>query len=312
MRHTVTPSELSKSVMAVPPLARSADGAFNAAANGNLIRHMEAGGVSTILYGGNALAHHWPPSRYGDWLDRLEALCAPHTWLLPSVGPDGGKLFDQAGILRDRRFPVALLLPMDAPRTEAGTAEALRRFHGASGVELLIYIKTDGYIAPSDLEALVGDGVVFGVKYAVTRDSMGPDAYLSDIIRAIGTDRVISGFGEPRAIPHMLDHGLAGYTAGCVCPAPALSMSILAVLKAGSREGAERLLAPILLLEACRERINEIRVLHDAIGLSGLAPMGPILPPSSHIPNSECDIVARAAKDLLTAEEDHRAGLVAA
>ncbi len=307
MRTEVSPSDLAASVMAVPPLARTGDGAFDDAANGALIRHLEGGGVTTLLYGGNALAHHWPMSAYADWLDRLEALCAADTWLLPSVGSDGGKLVDQAAILRDRQFPVALLLPMIPPRTEEGSCDALRRFSAESGVQLLVYIKTDGYIAPASLEALASEGAVFGVKYAVPRSDGMRDTYLDDIVSAIGADRVISGFGEPPAIAHMRDYGLAAYTAGCVCIAPSLSMSMLAALKAGDHAKAEEYLAPFLPLEALRGRINEIRVLHEAIGLSGLAEMGPILAPSSALSDDNRYEIAQAAKDLLAAERRHGA-----
>ena len=307
MRTDVTPSDLAASVMAVPPLARTADGAFDEAGNRAVIRHLEAGGVSTILYGGNALVHHWPMRDYADWLDRLEALCAADTWLVPAVGSDGGKLADQAAILAERRFPAALLLPMVPPRTAEGSKEALRRFHATSGVQLIVYIKTDGYMAAADLGELVAEGVVLGVKYAVPRAGTERDGYLDDIIAAIGAERVISGFGEPPAIPHLLDYGLAGFTAGCVCLAPALSMGILGALKQGDRAAAERLLQPMLPLEACRNRINEIRVLHEAVGLGGLAAMGPILPPSSALEEADRPEVARAARDLLAAEREFAA-----
>ncbi len=311
MRHTVTPADLAISIMAVPPLARTADGQFDDAANGAVIRHLEAGGVTTLLYGGNALAQHWPMSVYADWLDRLEALAAPESWLLPSVGPDAGKLADQAVILKSRRFPVALMLPMGAPLTHAGMADAMRRFTADSGVQLLVYIKTDAYIPAQTLAELVAEGVVFGVKYAVPRDLGAIDPYLSDIIGAIGAARIISGFGEPPAIPHMLDFGLPGFTAGCVCIAPSLSNALFQALKQGDKAKAEQLLQPIQPLEALRGQINEIRVLHEAVALSGLAETGPILLPSSPVPQDRRADIANAAKELRAAEADFRAALVA-
>ncbi|MBL4918069.1 hypothetical protein [Szabonella alba] len=311
MRRTVTPADLARAVMAVPPFARDAAGDMSDAANGAIIRHLEAGGVSTILYGGNALVHHWPMSRYADWLDRLTALVAPDTWLLPSVGPDGGKLADQAEILRTRDFPVALLLPMGPPLTREGMMTALRNFHAGSGVQLLIYIKTDGYIAAADLDTLCAEGVVFGVKYAVPRSDGARDAYLDAIIAAIGAERIISGFGEPPALPHLADYGLAGFTAGCVCIAPALSMAILRALQAGDRARAEALLQPLLPLEALRGEINEIRVLHEAIRQSGIADTGMIIAPSSPIPDRDRGRVALAARSLLEAEQEFRAAEIA-
>ncbi|WP_265502818.1 dihydrodipicolinate synthase family protein [Paracoccus beibuensis] len=311
MRHSVTPSDLAASVMAVPPLAMTADGGFSDAENAAMLQHLRDGGVTTVLYGGNALAQHWPVANYADWLDRLAAIASEDTWLLPSVGPDAGKLMDQAAVLKSRRFPVALLVPMGAPLTHDGMGAALRRFHAACGVQLLVYIKTDGYIPASLLGDLLAEGVVFGVKYAVPRQPGEADPYLRAIVAAIGADRVISGFGEPPAIPHMLDDGLAGYTAGCVCIAPSMSMALLDALKRGDRTAAERLLQPMRALEDLRGSINEIRVLHDAIGLSGLAQMGPIMPPMTPVAEADRDRVTAAARDLLTAEKDFRAAKAA-
>lgn len=311
MRHTVTPADLALSIMAVPPLARTAEGQFDDAANGAVIRHLEAGGVTTLLYGGNALAQHWPMSVYADWLDRLEALVAADSWLLPSVGPDAGKLVDQAAILKTRHFPVALLLPMGAPLTHAGMADAMRQFTADSGVQLLVYIKTDGYISAQTLAELVDEGVVFGVKYAVPRDLGAADPYLTEIIGAIGAARIISGFGEPPAIPHMLDFGLPGFTAGCVCIAPSLSNALFHALKLGDKAKAEELLQPIQPLETLRGQINEIRVLHEAVALAGLAETGPILLPSSPVPQERRAEIAKAAKALRAADTDFRAASAA-
>lgn len=56
--------ELAASVMGVPPLARRADYRLDAAQNRALIRHIEAGGVRTLLYGGNANLYHIAASEY--------------------------------------------------------------------------------------------------------------------------------------------------------------------------------------------------------------------------------------------------------
>ena len=37
------------------------------------------------------------------------ALAGPDTWILPSVGPDFGKMMDQAALLRSRAFPLSLI-----------------------------------------------------------------------------------------------------------------------------------------------------------------------------------------------------------
>ena len=64
----------------VPPLARNDDLSLNAEENQKLIGHLESGGVSTLLYGGNALLYHIAPSQYADLLGQLEAWAAETLW----------------------------------------------------------------------------------------------------------------------------------------------------------------------------------------------------------------------------------------
>lgn len=302
MRLSVTPADLARSVLAVPPLALNADFEPNEAANAALIRHLEAGGVSTLLYGGNANVHNWPVSRFGAWLDGLEAACAAETWLIPSVGPDWGKLLDEADILKSRRYPVAMALPMIAPQTPAGILTGIEAFVERSGVPLIVYIKTDQYVPADALGRLVERGIVFGVKYAVPRADPAQDSYLDALIATVGRERIVSGFGEPPALLHLERFDLAGFTAGCVCIAPALSMAFLHALK--RRDGAEarRLLKVVEPLEAIRERANAIRVLHTAVSLSGIAEMGPILPLLTEADEAIHGEIAQAARALLAAE----------
>ncbi|MCI4663896.1 MAG: hypothetical protein MRY74_04160 [Neomegalonema sp.] len=311
MNRTVTSKDLGRSVLAVPPLALDEKGAFHAARNAQLINHIEKGGVSTLLYGGNALAHHWPLSQYSLWLDQIVEAARPETWVIPSIGADGGRLQDQAPMLRARGFPVAMVLPLIQPHTQAGMVAALTRAAEDSGAQLLLYVKTDDYIDTEALQRLDEAGVLFGVKYAVPRPAGAEDPYLRAIIDCLGADRIVSGFGEPPAVDHMARFKLAGFTAGCVCIAPSLSMAVLAALKEGDVAGAERTLKPLLPLEALRNEINEIRVLHDAVSLSGVAEMGPIPAPSSDAPASRRDDVSAAARALLAAENEFRAAKAA-
>ena len=108
----VTVQDLQRSVIAVPPLARHADLSLNEAANQALLRHLEAGGVRNVMYGGNANFYNVGVGEYARIVDMLAALAGPDTWILPSVGPDFGKMMDQAAILRSRAFPTAMLLPL--------------------------------------------------------------------------------------------------------------------------------------------------------------------------------------------------------
>lgn len=302
MLTSVRTADLARSVLAVPPLALDAGLEPNGAANAALIRHMEAGGVSTLLYGGNANVQNWPVSRFGDWLDGLESAAAEDTWLIPSVGPDWGKLMDEAALLRSRRYPVAMALPMTGPQTPDGVVRGIESFVERSGIPLIIYIKTDGYVPADALGRLAEQGTVFGIKYAVPRADPTQDAYLEAIVAAVGTERIVSGFGEPPALPHLTRFGLAGFTAGCVCIAPALSMAFLRALQRGDEGEARRLLAAFEPLEVIRERANAIRVLHTAVTLSGIADMGPILPLLTEADPAIHGEIRQAAQALLAAE----------
>jgi dihydrodipicolinate synthase/N-acetylneuraminate lyase len=268
--------------------------------------------VSTLLYGGNANVHNWPVSRFADWLDSLEESVADSTWLIPSVGPDWGKLVDEAAILKSRRYPVAMALPMIAPQTPDGVVRGLQDFVDRSGVPLIVYIKTDGYVPAKAIGRMVEQGAVFGIKYAVPRNDLKQDAYLQELIDAVGADRIVSGFGEPPAFPHLTHFKLAGVTAGCVCIAPHLSMSYLHALKRGDEAEAKRLLEVFLPLEAIRERHNAIRVLHTAVTLSGVADMGPILPLLTEADPAIHGEIKEAARALLAAEMTARQQAAAA
>jgi hypothetical protein len=76
----VTPADLRSSVIAVPPLCRNADLTLNAAENKKLIEHMYAGGIRTLLYGGNANLYNIALSEYDTLLNMLQELAPedPH------------------------------------------------------------------------------------------------------------------------------------------------------------------------------------------------------------------------------------------
>lgn len=274
----VTPADLARSVIAVPPLARHSDLSLNPAANRALIRHLEQGGVRTLMYGGNANFYHVGVGEYAGILDFLADAAGPDTWVLPSVGPDYGKAMDQAAILRNTAFPTAMLLPMTFPFTDGGLAAGIRHFTDALGKAAVVYIKSDNYIMPKTLAALVTEGRIVSVKYAVVRKNPADDAYLRALIDTIGSEIIVSGIGERPAIVHLREYGLKSFTSGSVCIGPRGSMKLLHLLQEKRYEEAEAVRAAYLRLEDCRDEVNPIRVLHDAVTVSGIADMGPMLP----------------------------------
>lgn len=284
---------------AVPPLARHPDLALHRGANRAIIRHLEAGGVTTLLYGGNANFYHVGLYEYAAILDMLADGAAPESWVIPSVGPDFGKMMDQAAVLRSRAFPAAMVLPAAFPVTEAGVENGLRRFADAAGRPVIVYIKSDGYLSPARLAGLVEAGVVVAVKYAVARPDPRRDPYLDGLRDAIGPALMVSGMGERPALVHLRDFGLGGYTSGSVCIAPRGATRLLAAAAAGDWVTAEALRAAYLPLEDLREAHSPIRVLHAAVALAGIAETGPMLPLLSDLEPSLVAPVASAARALL-------------
>lgn len=274
----VQPADLSRSVFAVPPLALNADFSINAAQNRRLIRHIEAGGVSSLLYGGNANIYNLGLDAFHHMLDVLEEAAAPESWVIPALGPDFGKMIDQAKILRARTFPTALTLPTTTAIHPAGVELGLRRTADALGKPLFVYAKSEGYLSPAQLGHLARDGVICAIKYAIDRKDPTQDAFLSELVQQVDRSLIVSGMGERPALAHLQHFNLAGYTSGLVCLIPAAAQALLKAAQAGDFAAAQPLAQRFFPLENAREKYGFIRVLHGLVRLSGIADTGPILP----------------------------------
>lgn len=298
----ITAARLASSVIAVPPLARLPNRRWNHSANARLIAHMEAGGVSTLLYGGNAVLGHVGLEEYAELLEQLSQQVAPQTLVVPSVGPGYGLLLEQARLLRAHAFPTAMLLPTRDPTTPAGIERAVAGFVEEFGRPAVLYLKAEETIDVAGIRRLKDAGLLAFIKYAVPRADATRDPFLSALCDAVGADFLVSGMGEQPAIPHLQTFRLAGFTAGCVCLAPRLSQSLLRALQHGDHARVEFLRQHLLPLETLRDSLSPVRVLHEAIGLAGLADMGPITPPLSPLAEADRTAVADAATGLLKFE----------
>jgi 4-hydroxy-tetrahydrodipicolinate synthase len=296
--------EFGASVMAVPPLARNADYTLNPAANPTLIRHIESGGVRTLLYGGNANLYHAPVSEYRELLDLLAYATGPATRVIPAIGPDYGKMLDQARILAQTRYRTAMVLPLGGFTTSDGVETGLTRIADIAGMPLTLYLKSEDYLAMDALARLVDQGTLAAVKYAIPRENPANDPYLRRLLQHVPAGKLISGMGERPALTHLRDFGLAAWTTGSGCIAPRLVMALLRAAKHGEPERADPLYRAFLPLETLRESISLIRVLHDALTFSGIAAMGPLLPLLSSTPPEHHAKIAQAARDLLALERD--------
>jgi dihydrodipicolinate synthase/N-acetylneuraminate lyase len=295
----VSPADLSRSVLAVPPLARNGDLSLNRDANVAMIRHLERGGVSTLLYGGNANLYNIGMYEYGALLDMLEQVAGAESWVIPSAGPDFGKLLDQAKVLRGRAFPTAMVLPQTFPATPDGSERAIRLFAERYGRPVIVYLKAENFLTPSHVARLVDAGTVAAIKYAVVRTDPAEDSFLTALLDRVDAGRVISGIGERPAAVHLRRFGLAGFTSGSVCIGPRGSTRLLAALKSGDWAAADALRAAYLRLEDLRDEHSPIRVLHEAVSLAGIADMGPILPQLSNIGPEHHAAIRGAARALL-------------
>src|SRR5688572_17126377 len=165
MLTSITSDTLTRSVLAVPPLCRNADLTLNEAENGKLIRHVEGGGIRTLLYGGNANFYHVALGEYEQVLGVLERSARSETLVIPSAGPAFGTMMDQAKVLRKFKFPTVMILPQQGITTSEGVTEGVRRFVQAAGVPALLYIKHDGYIDVEHVKRLAELRVISGIKY---------------------------------------------------------------------------------------------------------------------------------------------------
>jgi dihydrodipicolinate synthase/N-acetylneuraminate lyase len=293
---------LTRSVLAVPPLARKPDFSSNEAENRKLIRHIEAGGVRTLLYGGNANFYHIPLGEYDRVLSFLAEAAGDDTLVIPSAGPAYGTMMDQAPVLRRHRFPTVMVLPQVGITTSEGVAAGVARFVQSAGVPALLYIKQDGYIEPPEVKKLADEKLIAGIKYATVRADPRQDEYLRRLVDVVDRRMIISGIGEQPAVAHLRDFGLGGFTSGCVCVAPKLSATMLRAMLSGNWAEAERIRAIFKPLEDLRNAINPIRVLHEAVRLAGIAETGPLLPLLTNVPEADHPRIRDAARRLLDAD----------
>lgn len=295
---TVTPADLARSVIAVPPLARARNGAVSIGENRKIVEWMAAGGVSTFLYGGNANFYNLGLLEYPLTLEVLSGIAPRDGWMIPSIGPDFGKALDQVTMLKAFDFPTAMALPMASATRPAGVATGLRRLADAYQKPVIAYVRSEGYLVAKDIAALLADGVVASVKYAVERKDPAEDAYLAAIVEAAGTERIVSGMGERPAVVHLTKFGLAGFTSGSVTIAPRLSMAMLGALHAGDAAAAEAIRRKFLAFEDLRDRHGQIVVLHDGVRLAGIADTGPLQPFLANLEDAELGGVGAAATAL--------------
>lgn len=289
-------------VFAVPPLPRRHDArrSLDLDAASRIAGHIEAGGITAYLYGGNAFLYHVTMDEYETfvgWLAQFE----PPRWPIPSLGPSFGRAMDQAKLLRRHHFRCAMMLPSGDPRDARGLETGLREIAAAAGLPLIVYLKSDdafGQDREQGLDAigrLVDDGTAVAIKYAVVLHDPRRDPYLEGLLRRVDPRRVVSGMGERPAVVHLRDFGLPGLTTGSGCIAPALCRRLFEACRRQDWAGAGQIRAAFMPLEDLRDAWGPARVLHHATELAGIAPTGPIPPFVSALEVAELEALAPVA-----------------
>jgi 4-hydroxy-tetrahydrodipicolinate synthase len=170
-------------------------------------------------------------------------------------------------------------------------------------------VKDEGYIEAADLAALVKEGSVCAIKYAIVRADPAQDPVLSAILKSVDPDIVVSGIGERPVPAHAGVFGLKAFTSGSVCVAPRLSTAILAAVGKGDQQTIARLREHFIPLEDLRDKHSPLRVLHEAVRLAGIAETGPMLPFLSNIDDPD---ILRAIETAAQRLHETDAGAAAA
>ena len=303
-RTPVIPADF-QGVFAVPPLARRNDAqrSLDFAQNNLIVEHITAGGITQLIYGGNAFLYHIQLAEFEVMMEWLSGL-SDELWVIPSIGPSYGWAMEQAATLSKFQFPCVMILPCSDPRDAGGLELGLREISEVAEAKLIVYLKDETNFG-SDKEAgldavarLVDDGVCSGIKYAIVRE--GPqDTYLEALLARVDRRFVISGIGERPALTHLRDWKLPGFTTGSGCIAPQLSKMLFEACKRGDFDAALNLRAQFLPLEDLRDKWGPAKVLHHATELAGIARTGAMPPYLSVLSSEQIEELAPVARDLM-------------
>src|SRR5207247_11475510 len=104
-------SEDLRGVFAVPPLARRRDPArsLDLAQNDLIVRHIISGGITRLIYGGNAFLYHTTLAEFEELLEWLAGF-SDQLWAIPSSEPSDGHSTAQTQLLRQFQFPSVTVL----------------------------------------------------------------------------------------------------------------------------------------------------------------------------------------------------------
>lgn len=108
-------------------------------------------------------------------LDLLADAAGEGTRVIPAIGPDYGKMLDQARILAQTRYRTAMVLPLGGFTTSEGVEAGLTRIADTAGMPLTLYVKSENYIDVKALARVIDRGTLIAVNYAIVREHPADD-----------------------------------------------------------------------------------------------------------------------------------------
>ena len=108
-----------------------------------------------------------------------------------------------------------------------------------------------------------------------------------------------SGIGEQPTVAHLKKFNLVGFTSGCVCVRPDLSMQVLNALKSDDLDTANKLITTFFPLEDLRNTHGPIPVLHHAVAGANIANTGPLYPLLDALDDALVTTISGTAQALL-------------
>ena len=291
--------QLKKSVIAVPPVARDENGFFSENENKKIINYLVFNGIKNLMYGGNADFYNVRPSEFKSILINLKSLISDDICMIPSIGPDYGKMIDQTEIIKELGFSTAMILPyMEGGSREEGRSLAIENVSKKLGLPVILYLKNENYLSPKIVSKLVKKNIICGIKYAIVRKNPSEDNFLKELINLVNKELIISGIGEKPVVNHFKDFGLKSFTTGSGSIAPNLSMKLLKSLQINNYEESLAIRSKFLDFEDLRDNYGPSRVLHYGVNSCKIAKLENMQPLWGIFKEEEKDLIFKESTKL--------------
>lgn len=280
-------------VVAIPVTPFAADGTVDEGAHRALIRRLIDGGVRTLTPNGNTGEYYaLDPQERRAVTELTIDEAGGRAVILVGVGLDLPTAIASAEHARDAGAQMLMVhQPVHPYVSQAGWVDYHRAIADAvPGLGIVPYIRNAALAGSRMAELGEACPNVIGVKYAV------PDAaHFAAFARDAGLERFVwvAGLAELYA-PSYFAGGATGFTSGLVNVAPAVSLEMLAALRAGDQRAAMKVwerIRPLEDMRAAHQSADNVSVVKEALSALGLCRRD-IRPPSRALPKQQRPRVA--------------------